>query len=298
MSDGDALQQAQTQLNELIEAARKGAIIPIRLTGQLEAVGALLTQAEEQHAAVLADAKKNAATGDVQSIMEDNAKFLSVAVHELRTPVTSIRGYSDMLNNPAMGELSDMQKQCLTVIRTNTTRMVTLLTDVSYINKLRAGMLRANLKMDMFKNIAMMLEKNTRQIVEELKRKLEFDIPSGLPMLNTDGDLLSNALIKLIENGLRYSPEETGWVKVSATGDGNLLYIVIEDNGVGMTPEEMAQLGTLYFRSDNEVIRNYKGSGLGIPIVFGIIDLLGGTITVESQPGKGTRFSITLRGMS
>jgi signal transduction histidine kinase len=298
MSNGDALQQAKTQLSELVEAARKGAIIPVRLPGQLEAIQTLLQQAEEQQAAALAEAKKNTGAGDAETILKENAQFFSVAVHELRTPVTSIRGYSDMLNTPSMGELTDMQKQFLSVIRTNTKRMESLLSDVSYINKLRAGTLRANAKMDMFKNIAMMVEKNAKPLVEELKRKLEFDTPQGLPLLNIDGDMLSAALMKLIENGLRYSPEESGCVKVSGKADGSTLIITVEDNGIGMTPEEVKQLGTLYFRSENDVVRNYKGSGLGIPIAFGIVKLLGGAINVESQPGQGTRFIITLKGMS
>jgi signal transduction histidine kinase len=295
MTNGDALQQAKTQLNELIEAARKGAIIPFRLTGQLEAVQELLTKAEEEQAE---SAKKSAVSGDVDEVMKENAKFLSVAVHELRTPMTSIRGYSDMLNTPSMGELNPMQHQFLDTIRTNAKRMESLLSDVSYINKIRADTLRLNQKMDMFKNIALMVEKHCRPMAEELHRKLEFDIPQGLPLLNTDGEMLSHALIKLVENGLRYSPEGDGLVKVTGTADGNTLNIVVEDNGVGMTPEELGQLGTLYYRSDNDVIRNYKGSGLGIPITFGLIKLLGGTIKVESEPGKGTRFMMTLKGMS
>ncbi|NWF69789.1 MAG: HAMP domain-containing histidine kinase [Chloroflexi bacterium] len=295
MANEGALQEAQAQLAELIKAAKIGNIIPIRLPGQLEAIEALLAKAEEQHAEEM---QKRAAAPDLEAYMKDQAAFLSHAVHELRTPMTSIRGYADMLNTPAMGELNDMQKQFLDTIRTNARRMESLLSDVSIINKLRANNLRLNQKMDMFKNIAMMIEKQMRPYAEELKRTLTFDIPQGLPLLTVDSELLTIALNKLVENAIRYSPEETGTVKVTGAAAGSDLVITIADNGIGITPEDLAQLGTLYFRSENEAVRAYKGSGTGIPIAYGLIELMGGSVSVESTVDVGTTFTIMLKGMT
>ena len=101
-----------------------------------------------------------------------------------------------------------------------------------------------------------------------------------------------------IENGLRYSPEGEGKVKVAGAKDGSTLVVTISDNGIGIAPEDQAQLGTLYFRSDNDVVRGYKGSGLGIPIAYGIIDMLGGTIDLETEPDNGTTFTIRMPGMA
>jgi hypothetical protein len=295
MSNEDALQQARAQLKELLAAAKTGAIIPVRLPDQIKTIDDLLAEAEEAQTASQQSADVPA---DIDEVMKENATFTSVAVHELRTPMTSIRGYSDMLINPAMGELTDMQQQFLDTIRTNAKRMEKLLADVSYTNKIRANTLQIGSKMDMFKNIALRAEKDSRPIAEELYRQLEFDIPDGLPLLNTDGELLALALVKLIENGLRYSPEESGKVTVRGAAEDNTLVITVEDNGIGMTPEEIVQLGTLYFRSDSDVVREYKGSGLGIPIAYGLVKLLDGTITVESQPDQGTTFTIKIAGMS
>ncbi len=295
MANESALQAARTQLAELLKAARSGAIIPIRLPGQIEAIEALLEKAAEEHAEEL---KKNASAPDLEEYMKEQAAFISHAVHELRTPMTSIRGYTDMLNTPAMGELNDMQKQFLDTVRTNARRMEGLLSDVSDINKLRANTLRLNQKMDMFKNVAMMVEKQLGATATEMNRKLTIETPQGLPLLNTDGELLVKVLVKLVENGLRYSPEETGEVKVIGAADDGTLVITVEDNGIGMTPEEMAQLGTLYFRGENDAVRAYKGSGTGIPIAYGLVKLLGGSIDVESEPEKGTKFRIRLKGMS
>ncbi|MFN8452495.1 MAG: HAMP domain-containing sensor histidine kinase [Anaerolineae bacterium] len=287
----ETLAQAQTLLNELIEAANTGAIIPVRLPGQLEAIRKLL---DDDTAKPEADASATPSAGH-EELLKEQAYFVSHAVHELRTPLTSIRGYSDMLRS--MGELNDMQKQCVETIRTNSRRMETLLTDVSDTAKIKGGTLRTNLKMDMFKNIAMMVEKQAQPLTEELGRKLTVDIPQGLPILNVDGELLAKAIYKLVENGLRYSPEN-GEVIVRGSAEGNRLTITVQDNGIGMTPDDLNQLGTIYFRSDNETVRGFKGSGLGIPVAYGIIHLLGGMITVTSEPGKGTTFTITLTGMS
>lgn len=299
----NSLQQARAQLQELIEFARKGMIVPVRLPGQLEAIDLLLQAAEAAQATSTnnADGASSGAkstSGDVEAILKENTQFLSHAVHDLRNPLTSIRGYADMLNSPSMGELNDMQKQFLATIRTNTSRVEGLLTDVSDINKIRGGTLVLKEKMDIFKNIVMMIEKQTAPIAQQLNRKLVFDIPQGLPPLTTDGELLAKAVIKLIENALRYTPEENGQVTVRGAAEGSNLIITVEDNGIGMTPEELSRLGEVYYRVDNEVNQQHKGSGLGIPIAYGLIAALGGTIQVESEPGKGTRFIIKMKGMS
>lgn len=287
----DALAQAHALLKELLEAARKGAIVPVRLPGQLEQIDALLEQAGHDAAVPTQQ------TADVTTVMEANAKFISHAVHELRTPMTSIRGYADMLGNPAMGTLSDMQKQFIETIRTNARRMDGLLTDVSTFSKLQGGTLRVSAKMDMFKNIAMMVEKEMQPLADLLGRRLAFDVPSGLPLLDTDGDLLTKAVNKLVENGLRYNDRLDATVTVGGRADGSTLVISVRDNGIGIAPEDFARLGEVYFRSDDERVREYKGSGLGIPIAYGIVKLLGGTIAAQTAVGEGTTFTIRLKGM-
>src|SRR5262249_53319142 len=99
-------------------------------------------------------------------------------------------------------------------------------------------------------------------------------------------------------NALRYTPPENAGVKVTAAGENGRLNIQIQDHGIGMTPEELAQLGTPYFRADNELVLSYKGSGLGVPIAYGIIELLGSETSVVSQPGQGTTFTVSIMGMT
>lgn len=303
-----ALQTARDKVQELMDAAQAGSIIPFRLPGQIEEIQNLLAAAEQEMQEAVAAAKASAGSGaEVEATLDEEARqkfgddeeayFVGHAVHELRTPMTSIRGYTDMLSS--VGELSDMQQQFIGVIKTNTRRMEGLLHDVSHINKIRRGVLKLQPKMDIFKNIAEKVIKELAPRAEELNRTLETDIPQGLPLLNVDGEMLSVALTKLVENALQYSPEGEGKVTIAGSADevGNLV-IQIRDNGIGMSEDEMAQLGRIYFRGDRDEVREFKGSGLGIPIAYGILELLEAQVDVASALGEGTTFTIRIAGLS
>lgn len=291
------LQAVKEALEELHQNAQTGNIIPIRLPAQVEAIQALVDEAEKAHDEEISTLK-NRPGGDAGEIIGQIAEFVRVAIHDLKNPLASIKGYGDLLNNPAMGgELNDMQKQLLGVIRSNTKRMEGLLSDVSIMNKITSGTINISPKIDMFKNIAGLAEKATAATAEELNRKIVLDIPQGLPIMNVDGGWLAEVLAKLIENGLRYSPEGTGVVTISAEPDDNYIVIKISDNGIGMKEADVERLGETFFRADDEVVRSYKGSGLGIPIAYQLVEMTGGTIRVESKLGEGTTFILRYKGM-
>ena len=294
MADSNHLAQARALVDELLENARSGAIIPVRLPGQIEAIAEALARADDGQSASSAPADD---PPDLADYKRDQAEFMSTAIHELRIPMTSIRGYADMMNTPSLGELNDMQRQFLATIRTNTRRMEGLMQDVSDISKIRGGTLKANVKMDMFKNIALHVEKAMQPVAEELQRGFVVDVPQGMPILNTDGELLAKALSKIVENGLRYS-EDGAQVTLTAEADGSNLRVIVQDTGIGMTEDTLAHLGELYYRADDDRVRNHKGSGLGLPIAFGIISLLDGTVQVDSTPEQGSTFYVTLAGMT
>jgi len=286
-----AMQDLRAKLDELLENAKTRNIIPIQLPGQVEEIIAAVDAVESEHQ----DEMKNAMPEDMDGYMEEEAYFVGHAVHELRTPMTSIRGYSDMLGQ--MGELNDMQKQFLDVIKTNSRRMESLLKDVSFINKIRKNTLQLNPKMDMFKNISMRLEKDMQKLAEEYEKELIFEINDGLPLLNVDSDMLVAALERFIENALRYTNED-GKVIVRGLADGSTLVIEVEDDGIGMKEEDLAQLGEIYFRSDDDHVREYKGSGLGIPVAYGLLDAIDATYEFESTFGEGTKVTVRVQGMT
>ena len=293
--DGGALKEAQQKAQALLNAAKEGSIIPFRLPGQIEEIVTLLNRADEEAKVAAAEAAKAAMPADMETYIKDESQFVGHMIHELNTPLTSVRGYSDMLG--AMGELNDMQKQFLDIVKQNSIRMQKLLHNFRNLNKIRKGTLPYNSRMDTLGNLALKVSKDLKARAEELKRELEINIPQGLPPLNLDGDLLSEALVKLVENGLQYSPEGTGKVTVTASADGSNVVIKIADNGIGMTEDELKQLGTVYFRSSRDEVIAFKGNGLGIPIAYGMIELCGGTVNVESKEGEGTTFTVRVPGL-
>ncbi|GAB4575961.1 MAG: hypothetical protein Kow0077_30080 [Anaerolineae bacterium] len=302
----ETLTQIRAMLDELKEAARTGSMIPVRVPGQIDAILALLDGLETaQAAAAPADAagpaSAPASAPDIPaSIAEERAQtseLLSIAVHEMRVPLTSIRGYADMLDKGMLGELSDQQAQFVATIRANALRLERLIADVNDFGKIRGGRLHLDRKMDTAKNVLLMAEKRVRDLAAERRQTLTFDVPDGLPLLNVDSARIAQALAYLIENGLAYSPEGST-VTVTAQGEGATLRVAVTDQGIGMTADDLAHLGEPFWRAEHEVIRSVKGHGLGYVVAKGIIEAHGGTMFVDSVFEQGSTFGFTLPGMT
>jgi signal transduction histidine kinase len=125
---------------------------------------------------------------------------------------------------------------------------------------------------------------------------LTFDTPSGLPLLNLDSTRLTQALTKLVINALQYTPNG-GQIIVRAEGLDGRLKVSVIDNGIGMTAEEQPHIGELFWRADHELVRSFKGHGLGLPIAVGFVRLMGGEFFFESEAGKGSVFGFVVPGM-
>ena len=287
MADQNPVQAALTRAREL-QLESDGS-----MKQQLGEIVKLLSQTEDKDAGTMGEET----SPEVAAVISMYSQFISVMVHELRKPMTSIRGYSDMLSKNVVGELNEMQMQFANTIRNNVISMEYLIADISDYTKMRVGRIRNEPKMDLAKNILLEVEKNTREKAEEKDHTLEFDIPDGLPLLNIDGTRVKQALIKLVENAVKYTPEG-GKITVKAEKDetGGLKVSVI-DNGVGLSEEELARIGELWFRGDDPVVTNQKGYGLGIPIVQACMRLVDGKFFFESKKGEGSTFGIVVPAM-
>ncbi len=292
-TERDPLEAARALASELRQKAGTD-LIP-----DLDKLEALLADAAKPDAAV-PEAAPDAdmiPRQQLDDLVAENAKFVSVMVHEIRVPMTSIRGYNDMLLKNVVGELNEMQQQFVEVIRSNVIRMEHLVTDVSDASKLRSGRIRPEPKMDMYKNIALEVEKATTTLAEEHGHTLTFDTPQGLPILNVDGPRLVQALTKLVINALQYTPDG-GQITVRAENTGGQLKVSVQDSGIGMDDEEQTHIGELFWRGESEHVRSFKGHGLGLPIAIGLVKLMGGEFSYETAPEQGSTFSILLPPMS
>jgi signal transduction histidine kinase len=296
----ELIQQARALLEEMKEQATKGTMVPIRVPGQLQAVADLLDQIEAAEAQPQAPPAASGGEDPAalsEQLRTETSQFISTAVHEMRIPLTSIRGYSDMLDKQILGPLNAQQLEFMGIIRSNVLRMERLISDVNDISKLRAKRLHIEPRLDMAKNIIMMAEKATRPLAEQRHQTLTFDVPDGLPLLNVDGSRIAQALGNLIQNALSYSPEGSTVTVTARNADGRLR-LEVKDLGIGMTPEEQTHLGEPFWRSDHEVVRSVKGHGLGYAVAKGLVELAGGEMFYETEFEKGSTFGFILPGMS
>ena len=261
---------------------------------ELDAIVRLLDEAAQRGEADDAAALRER----LEEVVQTTATFTSVMVHEIRIPLTSIKGYSDMLAKHVAGPLNEMQQQFAETVRSNVSRMESLVSDVSDASKLYAGRIRLDPKPDLYKNIAQQVEKDVAALAAERHHTLTFETPSGLPLLNVDSERLAIALHKLVTNALQYTPEG-GEITVRAEAvDGGRLKVSVIDNGIGMSPEDLAHVGERFWRSEDERVREIKGHGLGLPIAIGLIGLMGGEFFFTSEPDKGSTFGFVVPAAS
>jgi signal transduction histidine kinase len=292
MSEQTFLQQAQ----QLVESLQQqvGNIDNSDVKAQLSKVRELLGQAAAHGEGQDSDGLR----AELNSNIDRTASFNSMMVHEIRKPMTSIRGYADMLAKPGMiGPMNDMQQQFIDTIRTNVIRMEGLVSDISDIGKLNSGRIKLDDKMTTFGQIIMEVQKTTEPLIAEYQHTVNWDIPQGLPILNADSKQLAKVIINLLKNAIQYTPKG-GTITVHAERrEGNVLYVSVTDTGIGMKPNEIERLGEVFYRADHELVTSQKGYGLGIPIVKGFLKLMGSQLSCESAPDKGSTFSFTLVGI-
>lgn len=285
MPENRPIQQAQQLLTDL--HSRADHLSPEDLRSVLAAVHTLLTEAAHE---------PDALRQQLQAHIDKQASFNSLMVHELRKPMTSIRGYADMLAKPGL-VAPEMQQQFIDTIRTNIIRMEGLVSDISDMNKLSAGQLRLESKPMLFKQVVLEARKQLDPLVDEFGHTAAFEVPDGLPLLNGDSKQLAKILTHLGRNAIQYTPKGGQFVLHAERLEGNRLLVSIQDNGIGMSAQDVARLGEPFFRGDHELVYSQKGYGLGIPVSLGLLALMGSKLDVRSEPGQGSTFSFMLIGM-
>jgi len=293
------------QSHEPVPLGRTRILVPIRCEDRTVGLldlrrnsGGAFSDDDLQFAGRLADhaaiAIQNARLYEkVRQANQAKSEFVSLVAHELRTPMTSIRGYADMMAKGVMGPLTEQQTESLRIIRSNVERMQVLVSDLQDISRIEAGQLRLEIGPT---TLTGALEEALRVMQGPLERKshrLITEVPPDLPQVSADPSRLTQVLINLLSNACKYTPEG-GEVRVRAWVEGPFVHCAVSDTGIGIPPEDQARLFTKFFRSDNPMVREQPGTGLGLCIVKNLVELQGGEIAVSSQPGEGTTFTFTV----
>lgn len=228
--------------------------------------------------------------------------FISFVAHELKTPMTSIRGYTDLLMGGAVGEINEGQENFLQTIRSNVNRMATLVSDLADISRIEAGRLRLDFEAVNIESVIDEAMRAQGHSISEKNQMIKTDIPKNIPRVWGDHVRIVQILVNFISNAHKYSPEG-GTITVSAEhsanhwdpkGAADVVKISIEDDGIGMSEEDQAQIFSKFFRSENPKAREAPGSGLGLNITKNLVEMQGGTIWFESALGEGTTFFFTI----
>jgi signal transduction histidine kinase len=233
------------------------------------------------------------ARDDAVAANQSKSEFISLVSHELKLPMTSIKGYSDLMLSGATGELNENQTNFLTTIRNNVNRMATLVSDLADISRIESGNLHLEPREVPVWDVIDEIVTLTRTQVTQKNQTVSVDIPKELPKAWCDRNRLAQVLTNLISNANKYTPDG-GKITIHATQADGMIQVKVEDNGFGMTPEDQNNLFSKFFRSVDEKIREAPGTGLGLSITKTLIEMQGGKIWFESEFLKGTSFYFTI----
>ncbi len=301
-------EQLQTSL---LDGVKSQAVIPIRR--ETHVIGILLleslhiqTFSEEtigflsrlsDHAAIaLANARL---FEEIEEANISKSRFVSFVAHELKNPMASIKGYTELIAGGMAGPVTDMQTSFLATIRSNVDRMNTIVSDLNDLTKIQVGNLRLDCKEVSLLETLTEVTRSLQRQIDDKELTITKDIPQGLPDIWADASRLSQILTNLISNAVKYTPNG-GLIAVMAevmpaidSSSSEFVHIWIQDHGIGIPISDQKKVFQQYFRTDiaKEMA---SGTGLGLNITRSLVELQGGKIWFESQPGAGTTFHFTL----
>lgn len=231
---------------------------------------------------------------DLKRLERIRKDFVANVSHELRTPVTVIKGYAETLMGGVLRTDPERAASFIGVIQSHAERLATLINDLLALSELESGGISLELK-------PVSLEGTVGHVCRLLEQKahdkgitIDRGGVEGAPQVLADRGKLEQVLINLLDNAIKYTPEN-GSVSFSAVEAGEMVKISVTDTGIGIPPKDIPRIFERFYRVDTARSREMGGTGLGLSIVRHIVQLHGGTISVESTHGKGTIFSFTLK---
>lgn len=227
-----------------------------------------------------------------QAVQQANlakSQFVSTVSHELKNPMTSIRGYADLLRQGVVGPISDQGREFLGTIVDNVDQMAALVSDLSDISRIETGRLRLDLApVDLGRSVqetAVIM----KPLIDGRHQSLTLALPENLPPVLADRTRLVQVLTNLLSNACKYTPDG-GKVSIEAKVEDGRVCTSIADTGIGMSLEDQARLFTQFFRSEDPAVRDQPGWGLGLNVTRRLVEIQGGEMGFTSNLGQGSTF--------
>ncbi len=295
----------------ILPSAHTQIIIPIRREAQVTGLILLESTSDSQgNLAFLNRLSDNAAIAISNAQLYDavqranvaKSDFVSFVAHELKNPMTSIKGYTELLAAGSVGQVNEMQANFLSTIRSNVERMSALVSDLNDNAKIEAGRLRLDYKpVEVAEVVDEVVRSTTRQI-EDRRQTVELHLSPRLSQVWADRIRMGQVLTNLVSNAHKYTPEG-GQILIGAEEASNqwdpegakqVVHIWVKDNGIGINIEDQAKIFQKFFRSDDSKAREAPGTGLGLNITKSLVEMQGGRIWFDSEFRKGTTFHFTV----
>ena len=221
------------------------------------------------------------------------SNFLATMSHELRTPLNAIIGFSELLLTQPLGPVGNPRyREYIGDIHDSGNNLLALINDILDISRFDAG--QGNLT-DETIPVPLLLEDCCAGVsaqAQQAQLQIITDLPPGLPALRGDPRRIRQAIVNLLSNAVKFTPAN-GTITVTARENGKGLVISIRDTGIGIAKEDLPVVLQRFGQTDSMISRKQGGTGLGLPLAKQLIELHGGTLTVESEPGVGTCVTLT-----
>jgi signal transduction histidine kinase/ActR/RegA family two-component response regulator len=222
-------------------------------------------------------------------------EFLANMSHELRTPLNAILGLSESLGEQVAGPLNEKQQKYLTTINESGHHLLSLINDILDLAKIEAGQITLDINKVDVNSVCQASLRMVKQLAQKKNQDMSFEIDNDIGLMWADERRLKQMLVNLLSNAVKFTPE-SGKLGLEVHGDrtGNKVTLTVWDNGIGITERDMEKLFRPFVQLDTGLAREVTGTGLGLTLVAQMARLHGGSVTVQSQPGEGSRFSIHL----
>jgi signal transduction histidine kinase len=239
---------------------------------------------------------------EVQRATLAKSDFVSFVAHELKNPMTSIKGYTELLAAGSVGQINEMQSNFLSTIRSNVERMSALVSDLNDNAKIEANRLRLDFKPVEVDEVVDEVLRSTKRQVEDKRQSIELQLIPNLPEVWADRLRVAQVLTNLVSNAHKYT-SEGGTITLGAEATNNqwdpegakqVVHLWVRDNGIGIAIEDQTKIFQRFFRSDDMKAREVPGTGLGLNITKSLVEMQGGRIWFDSEFRKGTTFHFTI----
>ncbi|MFZ2075071.1 MAG: GAF domain-containing protein [Xanthobacteraceae bacterium] len=228
----------------------------------------------------------------LEEASQHKSQFLANMSHELRTPLNAILGYTELMADGAYGEPSEKMLGILKRLEANGRHLLGLINDVLDLSKIEAGQLVLELSDYSVQDIAQTVRSTLEPLAADKKLAFKVETAAGLPSGHGDGRRLTQVLINLVGNAIKFT--DAGEVAIKAEANNGSFHVSVRDTGPGISAADQTKLFQEFQQADNAITRKKGGTGLGLAISKRIIEMHGGRIWVESQPGQGSTFTFTL----